>query len=119
MSSVIAQLDSLVFRVTFASTVPAMKMDGFNARELCMCVCVCVCVCVCMCVCVCAYVFMCVCVCVCVICVYECVCVICHSKYIFLYRFSRRIVGGNREQDVNLDGKYYFLMGTGDTQAST
>ena len=61
MSLVTTQIDSLMFRMTFASTVPAMKMDGFIARELCLCVCVCVCVCVPVCVCVCV----CLCVCVC------------------------------------------------------
>ena len=55
---------------------------------------------------------MCVCVCVCV-CVGVCVCV----NAFFLYRFSRSLVGGNPGQDVNLDGEYYFLMGTGDTLA--
>lgn len=33
------------------------------------------------------------------------------------YRFSRRIMGGNRGQDFDLNREYYLLLGTGDTLA--
>lgn len=32
-------------------------------------------------------------------------------------RFSRRIMGGNRGQDFDLNKEYYLLLGTGDTLA--